>query len=557
MKVLVISLLRLGDVLLSTPVLRGLRNKYPQSEIHLMINDEFSSVGPLIPFVDRLWQFDRSTYQEELADANTPFLNAFYRIREFVDEVNKHEFDLVINLTHSKLSGYLASLIHAKDKIGLTLSSGDKVSFGSKWFRYLNDTAGEGQPREAFHYVDVYRFAVGVKLGDSAFELLESEAGEEEALKLVEANPFALVQAYTSDAKKNWPESSWIACLKLVQTIMPHISFGLLGSPAEQERINELNRKLREEGINSFAAVCSLEGAFSLLQRAELLVTGDTSIKHLACASRVPIIELSLGSSDFRRTGVYKAASLIIKPRVPCMPCKHSSSCHRPSHECAEKLSPELVGLMMVHTLKGQKENFALLAREWRDEAEVYLTELPAVGFWHAQALATETLTETIRSWVGLSSLKLFLQEEYKKPVGRYGSEGQRLSWTLDKVFGGLSKHSWMPSVKELEREVYSEDQIISKVLNKLHNTVKKFEDAGSWQDFLTTMDSSLIKSKNFRYEDLEVFKSLLSDLDAVAPSFTKVRQIQERLLDLKRKTEIKLKLMRSLRLELETGGQV
>jgi hypothetical protein len=84
-------------------------------------------------------------------------------------------------------------------------------------------------------------------------------------------------------------------------------------------------------------------GAQEILKQSCLLVTGDTSIKHLAAQSGVPIVELTLGSSDFTKTAAFSAASEIISASVPCSPCAHSQGCSQKSQICAEQITVDQV----------------------------------------------------------------------------------------------------------------------------------------------------------------------------------------------------------------------
>src|SRR6185437_6415211 len=103
----------------------------------------------------------------------------------------------------------------------------------------------------------------------------------------------------------------------------------------------------------------------SLARVADVLVTGDTSIKHLAALTPIRIVEIALGSSDIERTGAYKDGSLIISSRESCVPCRHSAPCHRDHHACAAKLDPQAVGLAIAKFTEKDWSSLQLLAQEY------------------------------------------------------------------------------------------------------------------------------------------------------------------------------------------------
>lgn len=88
-----------------------------------------------------------------------------------------------------------------------------------------------------------------------------------------------------------------------------------------------------------------------------MLVTLDTAIKHLATWTGTPIVEIALGSSNPNETGAYQEGALILKPQVPCAPCRHSSSCSQSSFVCQEDLSVNSVFAAIQLQLQLLNEN--------------------------------------------------------------------------------------------------------------------------------------------------------------------------------------------------------
>ena len=50
--ILILSMTRMGDMIQTTPLIKGLKEKYPNSKITLLVTSDFSSAVPLIPNVD-------------------------------------------------------------------------------------------------------------------------------------------------------------------------------------------------------------------------------------------------------------------------------------------------------------------------------------------------------------------------------------------------------------------------------------------------------------------------------------------------------------------------
>ena len=50
--ILIISLTRMGDLIQTTPLIMGLKEKYPNARITLMVSSDFEGVVSLIPGID-------------------------------------------------------------------------------------------------------------------------------------------------------------------------------------------------------------------------------------------------------------------------------------------------------------------------------------------------------------------------------------------------------------------------------------------------------------------------------------------------------------------------
>ena len=70
MKVLAVNLLRLGDILLFAPVLKGLKQQDKNTELHVLINKQFQFVESLMPWVDKFILLDRNEMQKGLGEVN-------------------------------------------------------------------------------------------------------------------------------------------------------------------------------------------------------------------------------------------------------------------------------------------------------------------------------------------------------------------------------------------------------------------------------------------------------------------------------------------------------
>ncbi|MBO9666596.1 MAG: glycosyltransferase family 9 protein [Bdellovibrio sp.] len=344
MKILVVSLLRLGDIIQQEPLLRGLRAKYPHAEIHMLINQQFASVQNVLPgLVDRYFFFDRESLQRGLGEAAYNILWSYSQLERLVQELSQEKYDQVLNFTHNKLSAYLVGAIEAPTKEGLYQQDGRFQGLENRWLCYFNDRFS-GVEKSLFHYVEL--------LGNSFdIPVAPQVSGERKKSKLV------LLQCLTSDVKKNWGLMNYRDLKETIEATLVDYEVCVLGAPFERETLSQVFGE-------SDLLICDLAEAKEHLQHAALLVTGDTSIKHLAAQLGTPIVELALGSSDWTKTSAFSQNAEVLTGNVPCAPCGHSQSCSKATHLCAEQISVDRVFTAVWDQLSGKQKIPTLNARE-------------------------------------------------------------------------------------------------------------------------------------------------------------------------------------------------
>lgn len=548
MKILIVSLLRVGDIVSSTPVFRGLRDRYPEAEIHLLVNSQFKRIERLIPYVDRVIPFERDLMQKGLGDSSVPVFESYERLNGLVDALNGERYDWAINLTQNRLSGWLMGLIEAKTVSGLCFDSQGQVGFGSSWFQFLNQQV-EAEGKETFHFTDIFRFALGFDPEEvsTSEALSETAEGKQEAAAAMEsfanAQSLIAVQPLTSDVKKNWGFRSFERAISVLALRQPGSSFAIIGAPFEKERLEPFVSSLRAQNIDAYLAILSLEGAFSLLKRSKLLLTGDTSIKHLAASAGTRIVEVCVGSSDPYRTGAYTQNAVIVKSRESCAPCAHSSPCHRESQFCAQGISPEAIGMIAGEVYANRMFQLQAIAEEYADAIEVLRVEKKVSGFWSAYSVLDEFTEEAVARWVDLSCRKIWLDGER----GRRGTEALRLSRLLTTIYPDISKIEWRHLLADLDRQLRVIDSRLNGLKVGLRYLKGCYEDPRKMKDFVRGL---IAFRERIRHSILlRSFKSGLDQVidDDMSSPFTRFRRMIGLVAEIERRSAIYGCLLRDL----------
>ena len=544
MKILVVQLLRLGDVILSSPVLQGLRDQYPDAEIDLLINKQFENILGLLPKVDNYFTFDRELIQTSLGEKERFVFEGYDRVDSLIQELQARGYDQILNLTHNRLSAYIVGGIECRERVGLWINDNNKAFIETAWFQHLNrDNLAEASER--FHYVDIYKSSAQInrpRLGISIYETADSIRNAEAYLRPFRSNRNIVIQALTSDAKKNWGVDRFRACVQDIYRSLPDCHFTILGAPSEETTL-----------VSGFAdlsyckvLICDLAMAYSVIARSDLLITGDTSIKHLAAATKTPVIELSLGSSDFRRTGCYSEKAIIIQTQEACAPCSHFTGCHRTEHFCSRLISSELVSLVATDLIRNQSSQLKRIAEEFSDQAKIYRVDIQTTGTWTAVEVSSPFSEQQVSEIFHKFATKLYVQHcsQEQSVFEIFGSESDRLMTLLKNTFG---KQEWKKLLSDLEKKFCLIEDRVSLLETRYYEFRKTSKDAHLANELLRDIQSLRETPRSTAAK----FQMTYSVNDQM-PAFVRLRKVQLLLQEVKLKSDIELKLIRSLQNSME-----
>lgn len=552
MKILVVSLLRLGDIILATPMISALKAKYKNCEIHILMNSQFMHVAPMLVGVDKIIPFERDQLQKGLGEIDSPFFEPYDTLNRLVHDLNAEIYDWVINTTHNRLSGWIVGMIESERKDGLSLANDGSPYFGTKWFELLN-YQGSQQKEQSFHFSDIFCYGAGLKSLGRCVTLNETEKGIEEANRISNAlSPYICLQPLTSDQKKNWGFDSFVRFAELFSQVDVGRTFVVLGAPSEEEQLSALSKKFHERKIRHKIAICSLEASLTLIKGADLFITCDTAIKHIASATQTPVVELSLGSSSYERTGCYSDKAVILQPLEPCAPCNHSVACPYESHRCADRLAPECVALVCQALLSKSKDDLRTVAQEFSDQVSIMRAEFSSQGEWKAIPVAGDLEGAQLMRWIDRSSQRLFLND-LNNDIIEFGSESLQLEKLFTSIAPDREKYQWVETYKELEKQCDSFQLELENLLSELKIVIRSFDADQPFEKFKGRMErlrQDLSIKRNFQ-SYVNLMEQVLSDNEHHESKFFVVKRMREVITSMHKRAEIESRLIKSMKTQL------
>jgi ADP-heptose:LPS heptosyltransferase len=383
MKILAISLLRVGDLIMHEIVLSSLRKKFPEADLHLLVNDVSARYARTTSTVSKVHIFDRTQLQNGLVEESRPLMGSFRKLRQLTQNLNSMNYDLVINLSHTHLSARLMDLIQAPQKIGMAFENGKRTAIDQPWLQYMNENFSQNL-KSPFHYVDMLAQVCEVPHGIS----ISPAQGTGELICL---------QPLTSDPKKNWPLKNYFELALLLKESFPQNKVVVLAAPDEAAIL----RPHFDQAPGVEVRVLPWVELRETLKDATLLITGDTSVQHLGAQVGVRTLSLFLAGSTPERTSSYSTLATVLQPRAPR----------------AEELSVNDV----FKTAQLQLQN----GGNWEDldlKSHLYHVTCRPSGFHFLKKIGKGTEMFNVRRALEQTVWQIYLDKGHLDPVGPFGS---------------------------------------------------------------------------------------------------------------------------------------
>ena len=261
MKFLIIRFSSIGDIVLTTPVIRCLKKQLPDSEIHFLTKQSFGTIVENNPYIDKVHLLAHSW-------------------ETVVHELKQENYDYIIDLHHN-----LRTLRLKKD-LGTRSFPFNKLNI-QKWI-YTNF---KWNLMPDVHIVDRYLKTVesfGVKNdgdGLNYFIPVEDEVKQKDIPVSHQAGYIGLVIGAAHNTKKLPVEKLKELCTKIDHPII------LLGGKEDDEIAKQI-ASVDPIRIYNACGKFKLNESADLVRRSKLIITHDTGLMHIAAAFKKKIISI-------------------------------------------------------------------------------------------------------------------------------------------------------------------------------------------------------------------------------------------------------------------------
>jgi len=324
-KILIIKLDAAGDVLRTTSILPGLKDRYPDSYLTWITRDISRPLFINNPYVDRVLPLEPDGLLCSQAET----------------------FDLSINLDTSQLSSTIQYLVRAGEKIGFTLDAQGMICpcnpEAEKWLRMSVFDDEKKANQESCQTIMAEIVGNPLPPGEIVLNLVSAEVTQADSFaKAAGLDRTKLVIGFNTGGGRRWKHKKWTRenTLVLARRCAEELDAQLLlyGGPEEEER----NAWLVERGRGIFIDTgCDndLRTFFAKLNLCSLLITSDTLALHAAVGLKKKVIAL-FGPTSASEIELYGRGEKIISP-VSCQCCYRPDCDVKP--DCMESITPDMV----------------------------------------------------------------------------------------------------------------------------------------------------------------------------------------------------------------------
>jgi lipopolysaccharide heptosyltransferase II len=442
--ILFVQLSAIGDVVLTTPAIRGLREKHKGAYITYLVEEAGSGVLANNPHLDEVFVFPRVGYKKDLRGGLKNFMEVWGEIKSLVEALQKKKFDLAINVHTSIHAAILTYLAKAKKTLGFTMTpQGEMISTPDVWSRYREAAAYRpyfGRYLRNLHEIDIFLSISGVEPSSRNLEVFWGEAESKKAAEVLGSHGVRADDLLIGlNPSANWLTKRWLRerYAELGDRLMTYYKAKviLLGGPGDKEWVSEIEGCMKRKPIN-LSGQTSLKELPAFIARCELFITNDTGPMHIAAAAGVPIIAIT-GPTSVTPVG---RGHLRLQADLDCAPC-WSNTCRRGDTACMEIVGVE--GVMKAielqnYSLRGESEKVKLMLADgaFKDTNVFY----GANGGRNLKRDRTEAeLRRDLVSYLGLKVVQEPPSWSLNRVLNAYSDEPQSVDVVLKEVVKGIN----------------------------------------------------------------------------------------------------------------------
>ena len=309
-RILLVRTDRIGDVLLSTPAIKALRDSYPHAYIAMMVSPYAKDIVEGNPYLDEVIIYDKDGTHK-----------SWGRSYKFAHNLKKKRFDLAIILHPTNRVHLIAYFAGIPRRIGYDRK------FGFLLTDRIKHTKQFGEKHELEYIIDLVRY-LGIEAEDKSLFMPIKEASEKyvDGLflreKIASTDKLLAIHPGASCPSKIWPNERFA---QVADSLSQEYGFKVLivAGPKDITLARRVIKEMHQTPVN-LAGMTSVSQLASILKRCRLFISNDSGPVHIASALGIPVISIfgrSQKGLSPKRWGPVGLKNKILHKQVGCIEC--------------------------------------------------------------------------------------------------------------------------------------------------------------------------------------------------------------------------------------------
>lgn len=309
-RILIVRTDRIGDVLLSTPVIKALRQGYPHAYIAMMVSPYAKDIVDGNPYLDEVIIYDKDGKHRSWA-----------RSVKFAANLKKKRFGLALVLHPANRVHLVTFLAGIPKRLGYDLKLGFLLT------DRLKHAKQSGEKHELEYNLDLVRY-LGIEPEDkSLFMPIKPESEKSVSILfgregIKDSDGILALHPGASCPSKVWPNERFA---EAADRLVARYGFKVLvlAGPKDIKLAQNVIKQMRNQGVD-LAGRTSVSQLASILKRCKLFISNDSGPVHVAAAVGTPVISIfgraqkGLGP---KRWGPLGLKDIFLHKTVGCIEC--------------------------------------------------------------------------------------------------------------------------------------------------------------------------------------------------------------------------------------------
>jgi lipopolysaccharide heptosyltransferase II len=328
-KILIIRLSSIGDIILTTPLLRSIRETYPKALITYITKKQYAGLLADSPHIHELIAFDKS--------------EGFRGLRKIKRRLKAQHFDACLDIHNNLRSRFLRfglgarmTTTYPKYILRRTLLVRFKINF----YRHISPV-----------YLRYFKAArkLNVQYDGRGSEIHFPEAATEKVTGILKSlgysfnKPLLVICPGATYFNKKWLPGAFV---KTAQVLRDETSALVIihGGRDDKELCDSIAQQVGKDAY-SLAGSLNLPESAALLNLSSLVIANDSGLLHLAQSQKRPVV--GIYGPTTRELGFFpiEQNSTVVETQLPCRPCtpKGLNYCPKIHFRCMNDITPEMV----------------------------------------------------------------------------------------------------------------------------------------------------------------------------------------------------------------------